>query len=647
MWQKQTTIAAYIRSSFNNAILPDSNGEKVVFDSAKLKNYTNEQIYQILSQIITYGISNSPSGEDAFYMDGSREGTGDIGDGTTNSQNNKNKPTYALVFGDERIKGQGLKSVSTSVYANLRYSYAWQGKRPSVFIYAEDETKYYGIALGYAGGNSGIFFAPCTIKKKYYEELGKLGEVHYQVGVDFAFNKKTDTSYIDLFSGIKRPYNGEQSKTVFGDYTTIEMFGGDLSKYESLILGIDFTCEYNDTYGTMSAYATIDFGPIGTDKSQTPNLKATTRKVWLGTYDVNNLNKIFGFWAADELWVESVQFEYKPTTTDTCKHTFSDMITREGHCTKDAVIRHKCTKCAYEYEEAKPATGHTFYDRKNSSGKVIRTCRDCGFAFLTDEPLEYECNHKYEKSIIQNVSCDTNGIFNYICKYCGESYTETITATGHKYIVTVVNPTATQKGYTLHTCEKCNDTYTDNETEALGELVNTTENVVKGIAEGDIFKVEEKIAFTPIGANSNIEPIENAQRFIASDWEITPLENWTKAEGNYSFVVYMPGDYKLKVVFKKQEYISGNWKDTTETAQLEIGFKVVEEKIPSDDEIYQPETQNPTEEATEEITNNTGDNIMKNTKSSKKTILWIGIILLITAGTSLGVYFYKKKSKLT
>jgi len=39
----------------------------------------------------------------------------------------------------------------------------------------------------------------------------------------------------------------------------------------------------------------------------------------------------------------------------------------------------------------------------------------------------------------------------------------------HSYIETVVEPTCTEKGYTLHKCE-CGDEYKDNETEALGHL---------------------------------------------------------------------------------------------------------------------------------------------------------------------------------
>lgn len=282
----------------------------------------------------------------------------------------------------------------------------------------EDADYYYGLSLGYADGTNGIFCAPCKIVKGYYEELGKLGEVHFQTGV-YTENNYNRTKYIDPFSGISRPHSGEQTKSIMGDYTTIEMFGGSIFNYDTVILGVDFTCEYSDAYDTVSMYATVDFEKIGVDKSQTPGLKATTRKVWLGTYDLKGKSKVFGIWAGDETWVESVQFEYYPRKESTCKHSFTEKVTRAGHCTKDAVVRHTCSKCGYEYEEMEAASGHVFFD-KRSGDKILRTCRDCGFAYLTDEPFTYECQHSYKETVIQKRDCVTDGIVNCSCVYCGE-----------------------------------------------------------------------------------------------------------------------------------------------------------------------------------------------------------------------------------
>ena len=42
------------------------------------------------------------------------------------------------------------------------------------------------------------------------------------------------------------------------------------------------------------------------------------------------------------------------------------------------------------------------------------------------------------------------GVKKYICTECDESYTETIDALGHKYVDTVIKPTESESGYTLH-----------------------------------------------------------------------------------------------------------------------------------------------------------------------------------------------------
>ncbi len=57
------------------------------------------------------------------------------------------------------------------------------------------------------------------------------------------------------------------------------------------------------------------------------------------------------------------------------------------------------------------------------------------------------------------------------CTECSEELSrETITvpATGHSYEAVVTAPTCTEKGYTTYTCTACGDSYTADETEALG-----------------------------------------------------------------------------------------------------------------------------------------------------------------------------------
>ena len=68
--------------------------------------------------------------------------------------------------------------------------------------------------------------------------------------------------------------------------------------------------------------------------------------------------------------------------------------------------------------------------------------------------------HSYSSSVTTQPTCTQTGVRTYRCS-CGSSYTETIPATGHKYVNTVVAPTLTERGYTKHTCSVCKNSYID------------------------------------------------------------------------------------------------------------------------------------------------------------------------------------------
>ena len=70
----------------------------------------------------------------------------------------------------------------------------------------------------------------------------------------------------------------------------------------------------------------------------------------------------------------------------------------------------------------------------------------------------------------------------------------TISATGHTYKSVVTDPTCTEAGYTTYTCSVCGDTYTTDETEALGhtETEAITENKVAATETKDDSTVEDE-----------------------------------------------------------------------------------------------------------------------------------------------------------
>lgn len=89
----------------------------------------------------------------------------------------------------------------------------------------------------------------------------------------------------------------------------------------------------------------------------------------------------------------------------------------------------------------------------------------------TSKPAPAECKHQYGNwTTVKKATCTSNGTEQRKCNLCGKTETRTIKATGHKYTNKTIAPTATTKGYTLHTCSVCGYSYKDNYTDAKKQL---------------------------------------------------------------------------------------------------------------------------------------------------------------------------------
>ena len=82
--------------------------------------------------------------------------------------------------------------------------------------------------------------------------------------------------------------------------------------------------------------------------------------------------------------------------------------------------------------------------------------------------VEADHVHNYQKTAETAPTCTTDGTITYTCVDCGDSYTETVSATGHSYASVVTAPTCTEAGYTTYTCKVCGDSYTGNTVAELG-----------------------------------------------------------------------------------------------------------------------------------------------------------------------------------
>ena len=104
-------------------------------------------------------------------------------------------------------------------------------------------------------------------------------------------------------------------------------------------------------------------------------------------------------------------------------------------------------------------------------------CYFMGYNALTKQSLgAAEHTHTAGEPTQENVvpaTCTTDGSYDEVikCTECGEEMSrthKTIPATGHKFVDTVVAPTCTAQGYTLHKCSVCGEETKDTYTDALG-----------------------------------------------------------------------------------------------------------------------------------------------------------------------------------
>ena len=93
------------------------------------------------------------------------------------------------------------------------------------------------------------------------------------------------------------------------------------------------------------------------------------------------------------------------------------VITTPATCRTEGVKTFTCSLCGDSYTEVIAASGH-----KYSNGK----CTVCG-------NVDPNCSHSYTSKVTTAATCTNAGVKTYTCSKCGNSYTESIAATGHSY----------------------------------------------------------------------------------------------------------------------------------------------------------------------------------------------------------------------
>lgn len=80
----------------------------------------------------------------------------------------------------------------------------------------------------------------------------------------------------------------------------------------------------------------------------------------------------------------------------------------------------------------------------------------------------YQNYYEYAQQYDIQATCTKAGLINYYCTLCGRFDAREIAPLGHNYVEDKrVEPTKTEKGYTVYKCLRCGDSYKDNYVDAL------------------------------------------------------------------------------------------------------------------------------------------------------------------------------------
>ena len=140
-------------------------------------------------------------------------------------------------------------------------------------------------------------------------------------------------------------------------------------------------------------------------------------------------------------------------------------------CESKGYTLYSCTRCQNSYQaNEKAKLPHKESDWIISepatcvdSGKEIIECEVCHT--ITNEREIEALGHDIINHEALEATCENIGQYAYqTCSRCDYTTYEEIPALGHDYHIVIINPTKQQDGYTIHRCNRCSESYTDNYT---------------------------------------------------------------------------------------------------------------------------------------------------------------------------------------
>lgn len=115
-------------------------------------------------------------------------------------------------------------------------------------------------------------------------------------------------------------------------------------------------------------------------------------------------------------------------------------VTQKATCTEDGEKTYTCTVCNTTKTEVIPAAGHQHTEVRNEKKATCKEkgysgdiyCADCGELIKKGSATE-KADHNWQLTKEEKVTCEKDGSKTYTCADCGETKTEMIQSTGHRF----------------------------------------------------------------------------------------------------------------------------------------------------------------------------------------------------------------------
>ena len=213
-----------------------------------------------------------------------------------------------------------------------------------------------------------------------------------------------------------------------------------------------------------------------------------------GAFETQSVEATGHDWADATCTAPSTCVDCGATQGQALDHSFVDYVSdNNATCTADGTKTAKCVRCnaTDTIKDVDSKLDHSFTDYVSNNdaicivdGTETAKCDRCD-AKDTRTAEGSATGHTPSEPVVENnvdATCTENGSYDNViyCTVCDAEIsrnTVTVDAPGHSYESVVTAPTCEERGYTTHTCSRCDDTYVDTYVDALGHTVVVDEAV--------------------------------------------------------------------------------------------------------------------------------------------------------------------------